>query len=61
MTFSLTVCLLIVSLGILAGVGQEQRSAAQEKLLLKHESLGMPSCRVLEETKRLCKNLLLRP
>lgn len=45
MTSSLTACLLIVSLEILARVGQEQRSAAQEKLLLKHESLGMPSCK----------------
>lgn len=33
--FSLTVCLLIVSLGILARVGQEhrERSSVQEKLL----------------------------
>ena len=35
MTFSLTVCLVIVSLGILASVGQEHKSTAQEKLFSK--------------------------
>lgn len=34
-TFSLTLCLLIVSLGILARVGQEHRSGVWEQLLSK--------------------------
>lgn len=51
MTFSLTVCLLTVSLGVLARVGQEHRSTVQEKMLLRSESLSTPSCKDIKRNK----------
>lgn len=51
MTFSLTVCLVAVSLGVLARVGQEHRSTVQEKLLLRSESLSTTSCKDIKRNK----------
>lgn len=60
-TFSLTVCLLTVSLGILARVGQEHRSTVQEQLL-SETRITLKSIKqgCYTEQKMLWRNLLLK-